>query len=404
MISVSEAMAIVQQHTPPPEEELVFLPLATGRTLAKDVHAREPGPRYTNSAMDGYAANWNDLVAVAGGMPVSLAIVGESRAGLPFANDIGSGQSVRISTGAMLPDGSDTVIPIEDCERDDEGKVTVLRVTRKEQHVRFRGEEFPSGALLLQRGMALDPARIALLASQGRTVVWVRRRPTVSIFATGTELAGYDQPVEPHQIRDCNSIMLEAAVNLAGGEVIVNERVDDQPDITLAAINRARKQSGIIIFSGGVSVGNHDHVKKAAVAAGFTTLFWKVSQKPGKPLFFAKNGDTLLFGLPGNPVSALMSFVIYIHPLLSGKAPDHRQLLVTGQLGAELVNTGKRPEFFRASLHHEPNRVPRIDVLPQQGSHMMTSMALADGFFLMEPGEYLPAGTERDVRLFPWRA
>lgn len=404
MISVSEALEIIQQHAPPRGEDLVLLKDAAGRTLARDVHAPEPAPRYTNSAMDGYAVNWSDLAITTPGRPAQLTIIGESRAGRPFAGTIGSGQSVRINTGAMLPGGSDTVIPIEDCECDDLGMLTVLRGGQMKQHVRLQGEEFSAGALLLQRGMVLDPARIALLASQGISVVWVRGVLTVSIFATGSELVGYDQPVAPHQIRDCNSIMLETVVKLSGGEVVMSERVEDQPDSTLAAINQARRQSKIILFSGGVSVGNHDHVRAAADAAGFRTLFWKVYQKPGKPLFLAKNGDTLLVGLPGNPVSALMCFVIYIYPLLNVEMPDYRRQFVTGRLEHDLVNTGKRPEFFRVNLHRKPNRAPRIDVLPCQGSHMLTSMALADGFLLLEPGECLEAGTEKDVRLFPWRA
>lgn len=404
MISVSEALKIIQQHAPPRGEDLVLLKDAAGRTLARDVHAPEPAPRYTSSAMDGFAVNWADQAMARPNNPAKMTIIGESRAGLPFTGAIGSGQATRISTGAMLPEGSDTVIPVEDCECNEQGILTLPRVYMRKQHVRLRGEEFAAGARLLQRGMVLDPARMALLASQGISAVWVRGKLTVAIFATGSELVGYDQPVAPHQIRDSNGIMLESVVKFSGGEVVMSERVDDHPESVLAAIHRARRQSKIILFSGGVSVGNHDHVRAAASAAEFRSLFWKVCQKPGKPLFLAKNGDTLLVGLPGNPVSALMCFVIYVHPLLSVEIPDHRRQFVTGRLEHDLVNTGKRPEFLRVSLHRKPNRVPRIDVLPCQGSHMLTSMALADGFLLLEQGESLEAGTERDVRLFPWRA
>ena len=301
----------------------------------------------------------------------------------------------------MICKGADTVIPIEETEIDGSA-LRVLKVNRRHQHLRFEGEEFGSGELLLPQGKTLNASRIAVLASQGITAVPVYRKPEAAIILTGTELVPYDQPLEPWQIRDSNGIMLQTAVKESGGVVNLTASVGDNYEDTVAAVRKASESANLIIFSGGVSVGPHDLVKKAARECGFETMFWRVKQRPGKPLFFAKKDDVLFFGLPGNPVSAYMCYLYYIHPLLQflqGKPFAHKS--VKGEIGEQIENKINRAQLFRISLKEaEGHSHPLVYPLSKQGSHMLTSLSSAEGFILLEVGANLEKGKLIDVILW----
>ncbi|GBE28734.1 molybdopterin molybdenumtransferase [bacterium BMS3Bbin03] len=403
MISVKEALSIITAHVTPAGVESVPLSEAMDRVPAEDVRAAEPSPRFTNSAMDGFAVRWE--TAVREGSEVKFLLTGESRAGDPFEGVVKPGEAVRISTGAVLPKGTDAVIPIEDAKESGH-EIRVGRSVRKFQHVRFKGEEFKAGEIILKRGDVITPAAIGLLASQGITSVAVFRRPSVSIVGTGTELMPLKAPdLKPGQIRDSNSLMLCAAVTRSGAQVVYRKSVGDELDDVERILQQAAGAGQIILFSGGVSVGPHDLVRQAAEACGFETLFWKVRQKPGKPLFFAKKQNKLLFGLPGNPVSSLSCYAYYVHPVLRKMmGAEFEWQIVKAKLSREMKNPGDRAIFVRVAVRRNSPKDSIADPLTKQGSHRLTSMVQADGFILLEPGERLSKGCNVDVYLYPWRA
>jgi molybdopterin molybdotransferase len=404
MISVQEALSILQNNLPQPKLENVILDMAFGCYLGEDISAPEPSPRYTNSAMDGFAIRWADW---AGADPVAglrLKVIGESQAGIPFQGSLSPGTGVRISTGAMLPAGADTVVRVEDTREEEGGHVTILEARVLGQDVRREGEEFQKGELLFHKGDYLGARELALLAAVGMKTVPVYKPPRVSLLVTGTELAPHDtDEILPHQIRDSNSIMLASAVRETGAELHAVNKVKDSLEHTVEAVKEAlNSRARIIICSGGVSVGRHDHVKEAALSAGFTELFWKIRQKPGKPLFVSRHGDTLLFGLPGNPVSAYMCFTNYVRPVLTSlRGTSSKTQSLTARTVEKVSNNGKRTNFVRVRVEDKPNQIATIQEVAQQGSHMLSSIVKADGYIVLEPGAVLEPGMLVDVVLFP---
>lgn len=321
MITIHEALEMVRSHLPPRKVEEIDLARAAGKVLAGDIVAREPSPRFTNSAMDGFAVRWEDVKTVAASGPVWLKIVGESRAGAPFAGILESGQAASISTGGVLCRGADTVIPLEEAEVEGE-TLRVLKADKAGHHLRFEGEEFKAGEPLLARDTVLDPPRLALLASQGIVKAPVYRRPGAAVIVTGTELVAYHTPAKSWQIRDSNGIMLRSAIEKSGGEVTFSVQVGDRLAETVEAVRQAAEQADIILFSGGVSVGPHDLVKNAAQQGGFETLFWRVKQRPGKPLFFRPARRNPVLRAAGKP-----GFGLYVLPFLrpAGVSPSARE-------------------------------------------------------------------------------
>ncbi len=405
MISINEAQKIIREQLPDPLVELTALPEALNRILAEEVQAIEPSPRYTNSAMDGYAVKWEDVKQASESQPAELRIVGESQAGVPYSAALRSGEAIRISTGAMLCDGADTITPVEDTEERN-GRVRIKTAGKAGQHIRREGEEFLPGVRLLKKGARLAAPELALLASQGIASVPVYRKPGVSIIVTGSELVHYYSTPKPWQIRDSNGLMLTSAVRNSGGEVLLSAHVGDHFDETVQTLRNAVENSRIIIFSGGVSVGPHDLVKKAAQECGFEQLFWQVKQKPGKPLFFARRENCLFFGLPGNPVSAYMCYMYYIDPVLRFlQGGEYRHSQLTGVAGAPLQNSIKRAHMMRVRLEKDSlSTVPTIYSLERQGSHMLTSLTEADGFVVLEPGRGVQTGEPVEVIPFHFGA
>ncbi len=402
MISVNEALRILQENIPQPRIIKIPLNRAYGRYLGKDIIAPEPSPRYTNSAMDGYAVRWQDCAEATTSSPVTLDIIGESQAGIPFDNTLTPGAAVRISTGAMLPAGADTVIRIEDTS-EVEKQVTIRATPTMGLDVRHAGEEFTEGAPLFQKHQRLGTRELALLAAVGINQVPVYDQPSVSLLVTGTELAQpYDSEVLPHQIRDSNTIMLESGVRESGAMLSLSTQVEDNLDSTIAAIRAAiQRNDDVILCSGGVSVGRHDHVKEAALQAGFQELFWKIRQKPGKPLFVGKRENTLLFGLPGNPVSAFMCFNNYVKPALAKlQGTDSAASSITAKIIEKVTNTGKRTHFIRVKVEENPSEIAIIKEMAQQGSHMLSTIVHADGYIVLQPEETLEPGSLTEVFLF----
>jgi molybdopterin molybdotransferase len=402
MISVIEAQRILHENLPPPQRVTIPIEEAFGLYLFEDIKAPDSSPRYTNSAMDGYAVRWEDCAEASVDTPVRLEIIGESQAGIPFDGVVEAKSAVRISTGAMLPAGADTIIRVEDTE-ELEGFVKILAVMTQGQDVRRKGEEFVEGQLLFLKGDCLRARELALMASVGIHTVSVYAKPEVTLLVTGTELVCHDEAtIKPHQIRDSNTIMLTAAIQESGGVLRATSHVQDSLEHTAEAIeNGVAEGVKLIVCSGGVSVGRHDHVREAAVQAGFKELFWQIRQKPGKPLYVGRKGETLIFGLPGNPVSAYMCFRNFVRPVLAElRGTTYFDTTLTAIVSEQMSNWGKRALFVRVKIENRPNQLALVKEVSQQGSHMLSSIAHADGYVVLQPGEVLQPGSLKEVSLF----
>ena len=392
MISVNEAEKLIAENLPNRVIKLVNLVDASGKILAEDVISPIASPTYTNSAMDGFAVRWADLET-----KKPLKIIGESCAGVPFSGKTKSKEAGAINTGAMVPNGMDTVIPIENCEVSGEF-AQIMSAKKQGQHIRLKGEEFAKGDILLNKNTKIQAQQIGLLATVGISKISVFTPPNVAIIVTGEELVPFEKPCEAHQLLDCNTPMLRTILQENGIAHINSFRVGDSLKSTIETLENAIRENQIIIFSGGVSVGEHDFVKDAAKSVGFTEVFWKVRQKPGKPLYFAKKGEQLLFGLPGNPVSAFMGFVHYVAPVLQKlQGFSDEKPRFSGKINRNIENQSDRTQFLRVHLNKSTDK---ITLLQKQGSHMLTSVANASGYIRVEPKQKIEENDKIEVVLF----
>ncbi len=346
VIAVGRALRLVLDATPVLGTERVGLAAACGRVAAEAVVSTRAVPAAANSAMDGFAVRGADVATA----PARLRIVGSAPAGTLLDVPVEAGTAAKIFTGSVVPDGADTVVRVEDTEEHD-GVVTVQVPIRPGANVRLAGEDIAPGAVVVPAGTVLGPADVGVLASLGRATVAVYRRPRVTILSTGAELVEVDEVPGPGQVVNSNAYALAAAVVEAGAEPlvlpIVRDRFDDIRDRLLEA-----SAADVVLSTGGVSVGEFDFVKEALDALGVERLFWKVAQKPGKPLTFGRRGGCGFFGLPGNPVSALVCFYVYVRPALRRLA-GHRRLhlpTIEATLSASVKKATNLTEFVRVRL------------------------------------------------------
>lgn len=389
LLPVAEARAAILDAVRPLPAEDVHVREALGRTLARDVVARTDVPPFRNSAMDGFAV-------VPGPAGRRLRVVGESRAGTPAAVAVGDGEAVRISTGAALPEGADAVIMVERTTEDDDGTVTVGAETVAGQNVRDAGDDVRAGTVAVPAGTVLGAAALGVAVTAGAATVPCARRPRVALLVTGDELVEPGEPLPPGGIHDSNAVALAACVAQAGGVVVSRGRVGDDARGTRAAVAAALREADVLISTGGVSVGPHDHVKDALAAEGVQQRFWRVALRPGKPTWFGTRGDQLVFGLPGNPVSAMVTFLLFARPaLLALQGAPTAVPARAAELTVALPRHPERDEMVRVTLDGG-----RATPTGPQGSHVLTSMLAADGLALVPMGEgELPAGTEVRVEL-----
>jgi molybdopterin molybdotransferase len=397
-ISLDDARAAVLATASPLLAVEIPLRDALGLNLAEDVVADSPLQRFDNSAMDGYAVRAVDLAAAAPEAPVALALAGESRAGHPADAAIGPGEAIAISTGAMLPRGADAVVRVEDTSRADR-RVEFLVSPSAGANVRRAGEDVAAGATVLRRGDPLGPAALGLLAALGVETVACHRRPTVAVLTSGDELVPPGEPLPPGAIRDSNSTMLAALVAREGADLHSLGAAGDSLDATVTALEPAL-EADVVVVCGGVSVGEHDHVRAAFEQLGVERGFWRVSLRPGGPAFFGKRDGTLVFGLPGNPVSVFVTFTLLAAPglaALAGGTPRRRR--ATATLTAPYEKGTGRTEAVRCGLELADAgwaATPR----PRQGSHVLTSLLDADCLAIV-PGEArrVEAGERVEVEL-----
>ncbi len=386
MLTVEEARERILasfQALQPVEE--VPLAAALGRVLAEDAVAGEPLPPFANSAMDGYAVRSEDTTGAASGNPVRLRLAGEVPAGRLYEGRVEAGEAVRILTGAPLPDGADAVIQQELTDVLD-GWVALEQPVPSGTNVRDAGSDVRPGALLAPAGAELGPAEIALLAALGVHPVRVRRRPDVAILSTGDELAPLGETPGPGQIHESNSSYLIAAVLRAGGQPRPLGIAHDREEELRAKLEQARG-ADLILSSGGVSVGDYDLVKQILAEQG-NIEFWRVRMRPGKPLAFGRLGETPLLGLPGNPVSAAVTFELFGRPAIRRMlgARQVERPLVEVVLAGEDIARGDRRHYVRARLASE-NGVLTAYPTGAQGSHIISSLQGATAYLVIQEGE-----------------
>jgi molybdopterin molybdotransferase len=389
MLSIDEARARVLAAVRPLPATAVPVADALDRVLAADVIAGGDVPPFANSAMDGFAV-------APGPAGRRLAIVGESRAGTPASVSLGPGEAIRISTGAMLPAGAEAVVMVERTRERDDGTVEVEADVAPGQNVRAAGDDVRAGQTLLRAGRLLGPAELGIAVNAGAATVACRAQPRVAVISTGDELREAGAPLGPGQLHDSNGLTVAALARRAGAADVRRDRVGDSAQATREAIARALDAADVVVLTGGVSVGPHDHVKPALDAEGVEEVFWRVALRPGKPTWFGTRGDVLVFGLPGNPVSAMVTFLLFARPaLLALQGADPQARRRPARLTEAMPRTEGRDELVRVRLDGA-----RATPTGPQGSHQLTSMLGADGLAIVPAGTgELPAGAEVVVEL-----
>ncbi|HEV2723035.1 MAG TPA: gephyrin-like molybdotransferase Glp [Thermoleophilaceae bacterium] len=387
LISIDEARRRVLAEVRPLAAEAVPLEQALGRVLAAEVTSRVDVPPFDTSAMDGFA--------VASVEAARLEVVGESRAGHPCPVAVQEGTAVAISTGAAIPEGTAAVVPVERTTAS--GAFVQVEAVAENANVRRAGEDVRAGTPVMRAGTDLDPAALGVLAGVGTAAPPCSRKPRVAVSATGDELVEPGGQLGPGLIWSSNSIALAGQATGAGGQVVSTETVPDDPCATREAIERALGLADVVCVSGGVSVGAHDHVKGALAELGVHERFWGVALQPGKPTWFGvaerPGGRVLVFGLPGNPVSAMVTFHLFARPALRAmQGTEPRPRAASAVLDQPLRRNARRDQAVRCSLSAEHDGWHAVPTGPQ-GSHVMTSMLGADALAIVPAGEgELPAG------------
>lgn len=386
LISPDEAVAIVLSQVSPLPAEPVSLEEALGRVLGTDVTSVDPVPAFDNSAMDGFAVVASDTASAASDRPARLAIVAEARAGAPARQAVTPGTAARISTGAMIPTGADAVVRVEDTSEEG-GAVAVRARPLPGQAIRRAGDDVQAGELVLRAGAPLGPAEVGVLASIGVPKVDCALVPGVALLTTGDELLAPGEPLRPGAVRNSNFYTLPALTRECRSRVVAAGTVADDRESIVRSIEAAL-DCDVLVISGGVSVGVHDHVKPALAELGVQERFWRVALRPGKPTWFGvregRDRRTLVFGLPGNPVSAMITFLLFVRPALA--ALTGAPLAITRASAIMDDDYAKQPGRAHAVRCHMELRDDGWHVRPtkDQGSHVLTSMLGADALAIVE--------------------
>jgi molybdopterin molybdotransferase len=399
MIEYPDARSFVLKAARTLPSESVPLAAALGRTLARDVKAREDIPPFTKATMDGYAVRAADTRPPAKGpeVTVELEVLEDLPAGRRSRKTVGAGQAVRIMTGAPLPAGADAVVMVEHSEKR-EDRVVLRREVRSGDNIGLAGEDLKKGETALERGTLVGPAEIGMLAAAGLSCVAVARRPKLAVIATGDEIVEPGKRKRSGQIRNANGPALTAMAVEAGTEAVYLGIARDRQSSLAAKLRRA-KASDILVLSGGVSVGDYDLVKNELEASGVRPKFWQVRIKPGKPVFFGIRGRQLVFGLPGNPTSAMVTFLLFVRPAVDRMLGRAVPGPAAGRavLAADIVLKPGRTQFLRGVLVSEG---PGLRVAPytDQKSGVLRSM-VHSRVLIVVPADVsgIEAGREVDI-------
>ncbi len=400
MLELEAAVARILEAVPAPSAERLSLTEAHGRIIAEQVLAAVDLPTFDNSSMDGYALRAAEAASASEKSPVKFTLAGRVAAGEAGNVKVSAGTCVRVFTGSVLPEGADAVVMQEDTRTrpDSPDEILVLDAVKPWENVRLRGEDVKKGTAVAMPGQVTAAGRLALLAATGVNTVNVGKRPIVGLVATGSELRESGQLLNAGQIYESNRVALGSLCTRAGALPRILPLVKDELNITRSALEQAFEECDIVVTSGGVSVGEMDFIKEAFEASGGSLEFWKVAIKPGRPFVFGRRKGKLLFGLPGNPVSAVVTFLLLVRPALlrwQGAAEvglPGRQ----GILTEAIVNHGNRRHFIRARVDREGD----LSSAGVQASHMLSSLAEANALIDVAPATSIPAGQRVSALVF----
>lgn len=408
LLSVQNAQKLILEYALTTGIERVSLMDSVGRVLAEDVQARRDQPPWDNSAMDGYAVRWEDVKAASPKKPVALKIVEEIPAGYLPKRIIKKGEAARIMTGAPLPEGADTIVPQEETLGDEGRKVVkIMSPGEKGDYVRPKGMDVTIGSLLMQQGTTLRPAHIGMLASMGKSLVTVYRKPKVAILATGNELADLDDVLSPEKILNSNSYAVAAQSLEAGAQPILIGIAKDSPEDLKSKLLEALSalgEEGVVVSSGGVSVGKYDFVKEVYQQLDIEIKFWRVAMKPGSPLAFGTSGKRLVFGLPGNPVSSMVTFELFVRPSLrkmAGASLVHRPR-VLATLAEAIKKAPEKSHFLRGWVEIQDHQY-MVRTTGIQDSNVLSSMLKANALIILPEGRTEFRAGERVEVHFLWQ-
>jgi molybdopterin molybdotransferase len=386
LLTIEEAQRLILERVRPLPSERVPLDDAAGRVLAEDASAVVDLPPFPSSAMDGYAVRSVDT-------PATLPVAARIAAGRPAPRELRAGEAMAIATGGVVPDGADAVIPIEYVVEHDNA-VEIPEPVVAAANVRPRGGDLRAGDTVVGRGISLGPAQLGALAAAGVAEVPCASRPRASVVTTGTELRAPGEQLGPGEVYEANGLILATQLRSAGALPERLAVVADDEDAHREALGRGL-ESDVLVTSGGVSVGPHDLVRRIEAELGVEEVFWRVAVKPGKPVSFGVRGETFVFGLPGNPVSSLVGFELFVRPAvlaLQGHA-DPLPRFEPGRLAAALKQNGARDQLVRARTRGDGDGAVLLEPLVGQESHMIARAAAADALVLVPRGEgELPAG------------
>ncbi len=404
MIDFKVARQKVLKNTSSLGVTTVSLDRCEGFVLAEKIVTKEQVPLFDSSAVDWYAVRYEDVADTESNNPIALNLIGTIRAGEAPGATVKKNSAVKIFTGAPVPRSATAVVMVEVTEEIN-GKVLVKKSAEHGQNIRRKGEEFRKGQKIFAPGTLVTPPVAAMLASLGQTKVKVYKKPRVTLIITGDEIRPPSAKLKPGQIRDSNSYALKSALNSIGIDAIDVIYSKDSKRETRKAFIRALKRSDVVISVGGVSVGEYDLVKGVLNDLGVREIFWKVAMKPGKPNYFGVKNKKLVFGLPGNPVSAMVSFYVLIRPALCKLmgATDFDSFIIKARLTESITKKPERMEFVRGILSRGESGELLVTPAKGQDSHMIGGMATANCLIYFSKGKtILKSSAFVDVELIQW--
>jgi len=404
MIPVHEAKSIIQKYIPRLEETAVSLNKCDNRILVQDIKAPFPMPQFDNSAMDGFAVCCQDTESATDSHPVTLKMTGVSSAGSPCDLTLEPGECVQCMTGAEIPKGANAIVMVEDTSGFSNGdSIQVYQKAYEGKHIRKQGEEIQKNDILIAKGTRITPSEIGALATFGYGKARVSKKPRVAIFGTGNELVEPGEKLGQGQIFNSNLYVFAELTEKAGAKIIMREVIKDDKESLRSFLSTALDTCDMVISSGGVSMGRFDYVRDVFKELGVQEHFWKVAQKPGKPLFFGTANSTLIFGLPGNPVSSYIGFMEWVWPVLESMMGKQVATALTGTLAEKFPREKIKYRFLFGKAWMEDGKLV-CKPSAKMGSHMLSSSLQANCILGSEMGDsVLEAGEEIRVNMLPWK-